>query len=121
MIDEKKLIESLKDSYGLWGLVGIDEVVKIIKSQPQIEKCGDCSRRKFYQQGYEAGKNENKWISCSERLPETEGEYLTCDKKGNIHMLYHFHSNKNPFAIGENHTRYYPVIAWMPLPESYRE
>lgn len=58
MIDEKKLIESLKESYGLWGLVGIDEVVKIIKSQPQIEKCGDCSRRKFYQQGYEAGKRE---------------------------------------------------------------
>ena len=61
------------------------------------------------------------WIPCSERLPEVEGEYLTCDKKGNIHTMYHFQSNKHPFAIGDNHPRYYPVIAWMPLPEPYRE
>ena len=28
-------------------------------------KCSECSRRKFYQQGYEDGKKENDWIPVS--------------------------------------------------------
>ena len=97
------------------------EICGIIKEQTKIEKCGDCSRRKFYQQGYEAGKNANKWIFVDDKLPEVEGNYLTCDKYGNIHIFYYHNSMKYPFGIGENHSQYYPVIAWMDIPAVYRK
>ena len=28
-------------------------IIELVEEQPKIEKCGDCSRRKFYQKGYE--------------------------------------------------------------------
>ena len=61
-----------------------------------------------------------KWIPCSERLPENNGNYMTCDEKGNIHIFWYDDCQKCPFNISEYHTRYYPVVAWMPLPEPYK-
>ena len=57
MIDEKKLIEKIKTESKIGGWLYTDEIIDIINSQPKIEKCADCSKRKFYQQGYEAAKN----------------------------------------------------------------
>lgn len=43
----------------------------IIRSHmDDIPNCGDCSRRKWYQKGYEDGKKDNDWIPVSEKLPE---------------------------------------------------
>lgn len=72
MIDEKKLTEvMLKAREREFGtpLAMIDWFIEIINSQPKVEKCGDCSRRKFYQLGYNDGYNANKRIPCSEKLP----------------------------------------------------
>lgn len=63
---------------------------------------------------------EPQWIPCSERMPENNGNYMTCDEKGNIHIFWYDDCQKCPFNISEYHTRYYPVVAWMPLPQPYK-
>lgn len=61
MIDENVLIEGFlaslntgKESFS------VDLIIEFIEDQPKIEKCSDCSRRKFYQMGYEAAKRKYK-------------------------------------------------------------
>ena len=59
------------------------------------------------------------WIPCSERLPEDDEMVLvTCEtKKGtrNVNRAYH----SGGFWHGSGSMS--GVIAWMPLPEPYRE
>ena len=58
-----------------------DKVEKIIhkhifsKDTDITNKCGDCSRRKWYQKGYDDGKKNDGWIPVEERLPE-KNEYF---------------------------------------------
>ena len=58
-----------------------DKVEKIInkhifsKDTDITNKCGDCSRRKWYQKGYDDGKKNDGWIPAEERLPE-KNEYF---------------------------------------------
>ena len=59
-----------------------------------------------------------KWIPCSKRLPEN-GEKVLCQtitKKGQINMVIGFYDFER-WCCGMNSN----VIAWMPLPEAYRE
>lgn len=54
------------DSFTAWYIAR-----KIIRSHmDDVPKCGECSRRKFYMQGYEDGKKNDGWIPVSEKLPE---------------------------------------------------
>ena len=80
---------------------------------------------------YECGKHANKWIPVSERLPETEyGEsdnVLVCFENETQDVLYFDGSNWR-YPTGEvyvsvNHKNgwHNKVIAWMPLPASYKE
>ena len=66
----------------------------------------------------------NGWIDVKDRLPEKDGYYLTCDRKGNIHVFYHHPSyvangNNTAFGICKNHPQFYKPIAWMELPKPY--
>lgn len=64
----------------------------------------------------------NGWVSCNDRLPEENQKVLTCDRFGNIHIKIYFMGRDNvPFGIDENHSRFYPVIAWRPLPKPFKE
>ena len=64
-----------------------------------------------------------KWIPCSERLPEENGEYIV-SLEDSVYPWANFFNGKwfmlsfNGIAqeFGE-----YEVIAWMPLPKPYRE
>ena len=71
------------------------------------------------EKAYELGKADRpKWIPCSERLPEN-GEKVLCQtitKKGQINMVIGFYDFER-WCCGMNSN----VIAWMPLPEAYRE
>ena len=65
------------------------------------------------------------WIPCSERLPEDEQNvlvtYKTTDK---IHPCqYHADGSKNPWYsyIDQCRAHMNVVLAWMPLPEPYKE
>lgn len=62
-------------------------------------------------------KPEQEWISVKDRLPEDMVDVLTCDAKGNIHVMWHHHDFMHPFNVGRNDLRYYPVTHWMPLPQ----
>lgn len=56
------------------------------------------------------------WIPVTERLPEDYEKVLTCDHKGNIHVMGHHHDFIAPFGITSHDPRYFPVTHWMPLP-----
>ena len=58
-----------------------------------------------------AAQPEQRWIPCSERLPEERGFYLTTTKDK---AVYCDHWNEDNFDRTEM------VIAWMPLPEAYQ-
>ena len=62
---------------------GIEEATEFIRSHmDDVPKCGECSRRKFYMQGYEDGKKNDGWIPVEERVPEEKGWYqCTCFDK----------------------------------------
>lgn len=50
---------------------GLREAKDIIRKHMNDGKCGECSRRKWYQKGFEDGsKNNNSWASVDDRLPE---------------------------------------------------
>lgn len=80
-------------------------------------------------------KNQTKWIPVSERLPKDEKEVLIQFQYGQSMMVgYHiFDRTLYPFGYeDENETGWYDskddficgsdeVIAWMPLPEAYKE
>ena len=55
---------------------GLREAEDIIRKHMNDGKCGECSRRKWYQKGFEDGsKNNDSWVSVEERLPE-KNEYF---------------------------------------------
>lgn len=79
--------------------------------------------REQYEKGYHAGCNANKWIPCSERLPEEEGKYLVTGIKGVVYMAEYVTGTikEQPISmwwrIGGSKSN---VIAWMELPPAYR-
>ena len=60
--------------------------------------------------------NVGKWIPCSERLPESKGNYLVCSKDV-IWVANYFH---NIWWGIEKRCRWGDVEAWQPLPEAYK-
>ena len=55
---------------------------------------------------------EQRWIPCRERLPSEDGKYLIVGRQGAVNIL--------PYRDGRWYGRW-SVIAWMPLPEPYKE
>lgn len=60
------------------------------------------------------------WIPCSERLPKNDGYYLITLSDNSLDVAY--------YEIGTNLSQWHcgafedgRVIAWMPLPEPYKE
>lgn len=60
-------------------------------------------------------KQEQKWISVGERLPESDGHYLVTEKSGRV-CIYVFHKEGNSEEYWKR-----CVVAWMPLPKGYGE
>ena len=58
---------------------------------------------------------EQTWILCSERLPDDGADVIITDSEGDVYSCNYF---KEGIYQGCKH---YPVIAWMPLPEPYRD
>lgn len=64
-----------------------------------------------------------RWIPCSERLPDCEGEYLVTWGTINVRSMCVLHYDQwgdwtdeyDNVMDGSN------VVAWMPLPEPYKE
>lgn len=68
---EKEHVTGHKVLYALGATGMATEISGIIRSHmDDVPKCGECSRRKWYQIGYEDGKKNDGWIPVSEKLPE---------------------------------------------------
>ncbi len=67
-------------------------------------------------------ENPNKWIPCSERLPEENGFYLVtydgeiCGENESFTGLTEYENGK----WVDDEEDYQCVLAWMPLPEPYK-
>ena len=134
---EKEYVTGHKVLYALGATGMATEISSIICSHmDDVPKCGECSRRKWYQIGYEDGKKEDGWIPVSEKLPEEKGWYqCTCSDKEIwnddivIDLYYYpeikeFVDNIRYEANGLKNiekffwTKY--VTAWQQLPKPYK-
>ena len=61
--------------------------------------------------------SRSQWIPCSERMPETRGKYIV-----SVKLDGHEYSDKD-YWIGDRWNNYLKrqIIAWMPLPQPYKE
>lgn len=70
---EKEYVTGHKVLYALGATGMATEISNIIRSHmEEVPKCGECSRRKWYQKGYEDGKkdiNDTSWIECEDFMP----------------------------------------------------
>ena len=67
-----------------------------------------------------SSENPNKWIPVSERLPKENISVIGTTKYNDIYEaeLYNDCGEKKWYADGNYDV---PIVAWMPLPEPYRE
>ena len=63
-----------------------------------------------------------EWIPVSERLPE-QYSVLCCDKYGEIMVAHPFEDegSDNGFSAESEECYMFNCVAWMPLPEPYKE
>ena len=106
---------------------GLLEAENIIRKHMNDGQCGECSRRKWYQKGYEDGKKDRDgWIPVEERLPE-EGEevlvwyeYFRYGDYNCVFQTYGIGYQYDGHWSGDVNGRNARCISWQPLPESYR-
>lgn len=99
----------------------MEYVVDTIRSyMDDIPNCGDCSRRKWYQKGFEDSKKDNGWIPYTEQnMPKKEGVYLvTCDDEEYPVKRMRFKEDLWYWTYGIYDGR---ILAYQSLPEPYKE
>lgn len=107
MIDEKKLIEefekwhdSIENSMsGDFVRSILKVVIGKIKGQPKV----------------------GEWIPCSEKLPEEAGFYIVTKRQKSGEIQVALGSYRPLFNEWSGNGNFKDVLAWMPLPEPYRE
>lgn len=60
-----------------------------------------------------------KWIPCNERMPKDT--VLCCDDRGNMLVGLLCKDEAGYMAYGDDGQEMYNCVAWMPLPEPYKE
>lgn len=99
MIDEKKLIERIKEEPTDGMLT--HEIIEAIEEQPKI----------------------SQWIPCSERLPEKDGKYLVtyCDDLVENYVIERnfYNGQFEPMPYSEKNLGR-KALAWQLLPEPYK-
>ena len=74
-------------------------------------------------------QDDTKWIPCSERLPDEDGQYLITVKYKHVNNSYDdiyaehgewFDGKWDMFCLGHC-GEVEGIIAWMPLPKPYKE
>nr|DAZ09439.1 MAG TPA: Protein of unknown function (DUF551) [Caudoviricetes sp.] len=104
----------------------------IIRSHmDDVPKCGECSRRKWYQIGYEDGKKNDGWIPVSEKLPEAgDGKYYPLlnvqTSYGAVKCGFYRVRDDRWYIYEEFYNEFIEtnekeVVAWQTFPEPYKE
>ena len=76
-----------------------------------------------------AEPKRGRWIPCSERLPNENGDYLVTLENGVVKILGYSTTQRTTYPKGFYHIKdsfswrqmQNPVVAWMPLPKPYGE
>ena len=101
-----------------------EELLQALKyDRQQYEKGYSDGKMDFWWQGYKDGLNANRWIPCSERLPELGKAVITSDYGYLIRT--HSLSEVDEKLVWEDceygyWSEFEDISAWMPLPEPYR-
>ena len=134
MQEFEKIFEEIENHAVEFELFGISDdyisvgwVKDIIRKHMNDDKHGECSRREWYQKGYEDGKKSNDgWIPVEEALPEQSGEYLTTSALGACAVL-NFSAKYGLFNAFDDSDKksaekyaIRKVVAWQPLPQPYK-
>lgn len=100
MIDEKKLIDEIKSLGSTDDPMLLEtSILSLINDQPKV----------------------GEWIPVSERLPEKKGEYLfTTNSYSGVTIEIYIFDPENNWDVEFAKTGM-DLMAWMPLPEAYRE
>lgn len=127
MQELEKVLEGIIEQLKAEGCI-IDDAAgnraeEIIRNYMNDGKCGECSRRKWYQIGYEDGKKNDGWVPVEDQLPTKE----ECEKDNNEFLVQtdtgeRFFCEYDPLANGFDNPLWccnVPVVAWQPLPETY--
>jgi len=107
-------------------------IAKITLSEEQVREAVEKAKSESVQV-FSSAQPEQKWIPCSKRLPEQYGNYLvsyrTDDFESDIGTFDpdRINSDTGEWSACDANGFYWvaskglEVIAWMPLPEPYRE
>lgn len=106
----KDRLKQYKDEYSKYGKYDGLYVADALEMLEQLQ--GDL----------EQDEKENGWIPVSERLPDVSGTYQVTCMDGRIHRSTYakFQSKLKRWELTGARS-YWKVIAWMPLPEPYKE
>ena len=63
----------------------------------------------------------NGWIPCSVRLPEEEADVLLSLRSLDVYTGFRANAEGCFYIDGDGYVEYENVMAWMPLPEPYKE
>lgn len=67
-------------------------------------------------------QERDKWVPCSDRMPEGECDVLVTDKFGEVaHAVYLHWDGDWRFVSAEEYMMLEDVKAWKPVPEPYEE
>ena len=103
-----------------------EALAQLPSAQPDLSGYSD----KLWKKAYERGKAEaqQRWIPCSERLPEETGQYLITVKYVHVDGYDDIYAEHGEWTDGKwdmfcfGHCgKVENIIAWMPLPEPYAE
>ena len=114
LIERQKAIDALANTKDLVDVTWTDENDNVIDS---IEE-----KRNIIANWLEKVPSAQRWIPCSERLPEEYGNYLITTHDGNVDIGTIDPKKKGVWSACDSDGFYWlrEVIAWMPLPEPYR-
>ena len=71
--------------------------------------------------GTDTNVGTNGWIACSVRLPEEEADVLLSLRSLDVYTGFRANAEGCFYIDGDGYVEYENVIAWMPLPEPYKE
>lgn len=110
---EKEIAERITE---LWY---VEEIIR--SHMDEVPNCGKCSRREWYQKGFEDGKKDSGWIPVEEkRVPEKE--VIAQNVYDEMMIGYVYYSEEMEWYECVSDDVYLTnVVAWQPLPESYKK
>lgn len=125
ILEEVKRVENeyINEEYGMMFKLGaaciVSEIKDIIRKHMNDNPCGGCSRRKWYQEGYRDGKNDNNgWIPIDEgNIPDHE--VLACNRYAEELIGYIGKDESGFYCESDGEVVGY-VTAWMEKPEPYK-